>query len=30
MFYPQLTEARQAWEEIGKFIAHIEAQGDTV
>ena len=21
MFYPQLTEARQAWDEIGKFIA---------
>jgi acetyl esterase/lipase len=21
MFYPQLTEAREAWDEIGKFIA---------
>ncbi len=30
MFYPQLTEARQAWEEIGKFITRLEAEGDTV
>jgi acetyl esterase/lipase len=21
MFYPQLTEAREAWDEIGKFLA---------
>lgn len=26
MFYPQLTEARQAWDEIGKFMAEIEGQ----
>jgi hypothetical protein len=25
MFYPQLTEARDAWDEIGKFIADIDA-----
>ncbi|MCB1676373.1 MAG: alpha/beta hydrolase [Halioglobus sp.] len=24
MFYPQLSEARQSWEEIGKFIAEVE------
>ena len=24
MFYPQLTEARDAWEEIGKFIAECD------
>ncbi|NCF17029.1 MAG: alpha/beta hydrolase fold domain-containing protein [Haliea sp.] len=29
MFYPQLTEARQAWEEIGKFIAEVEGKDDT-
>ncbi len=23
MFYPQLTEAREAWDEIGKFIAEV-------
>jgi acetyl esterase/lipase len=23
MFYPQLTEAREAWDEVGKFIAEI-------
>lgn len=23
MFYPQLTEAREAWDEIGKFIARV-------
>jgi acetyl esterase/lipase len=28
MFYPQLTEARQAWDEIGKFIAEVETSGD--
>jgi acetyl esterase/lipase len=26
MFYPQLTEARQAWDEIGKFLQEIEAR----
>ena len=25
MFYPQLSEARQSWEEIGKFIADVDA-----
>ena len=30
MFYPQLTEARQAWDEIGNFLAEIEARGATV
>lgn len=24
MFYPRLTEARQAWDEIGKFIAEVD------
>lgn len=24
MFYPQLTEAREAWDEVGKFIAEID------
>jgi epsilon-lactone hydrolase len=24
MFYPQLTEARDAWEEIGKFVAECD------
>lgn len=24
MFYPQLTEARDAWDEIGKFLAEVE------
>jgi hypothetical protein len=23
MFYPQLTEAREAWDEVGKFIAEV-------
>ena len=27
MFYPQLTEARDAWTEIEKFIAGIESGG---
>ena len=25
MFYPQLTEAREAWDEIGAFIASVDA-----
>ncbi len=28
MFYPQLTEARDAWAEIEKFITAVEAEGD--
>jgi acetyl esterase/lipase len=24
MFYPQFTQARQAWDEIGEFIAELE------
>ncbi len=33
MFYPRLTEAREAWEEIGRFIAGTDpdlATGDTL
>jgi len=26
MFVPDLTEARQAWDEIGKFIAELEPE----
>ncbi|MCB1700242.1 MAG: alpha/beta hydrolase [Halioglobus sp.] len=28
MFYPQLTEAREAWDEVGKFIAEVDMNGD--
>jgi acetyl esterase/lipase len=28
MFYPQLTEAREAWDEIGAFIEQTEAAGN--
>jgi acetyl esterase/lipase len=28
MFYPQLTEARHAWDEIGNFLLEIEAGED--
>jgi hypothetical protein len=30
MFYPQLTEAHQAWDEIGRFIADIESEAGIV
>jgi len=29
MFYPQLTEARQAWDEIGEFIANVNSADRT-
>ena len=25
MFYPQLTEAREAWEEVGRFVAESDS-----
>ena len=28
MFYPQLTEARDAWDEIGKFLRQVEGEVD--
>ena len=28
MFYPQLTEARDAWDEIGKFLREVEGEVD--
>jgi hypothetical protein len=28
MFYPQLSEARDAWDEIGKFLREVEGEVD--
>ena len=30
MFYPQLSEARSAWDEVGAFIAQVEAESSSL